>query len=392
MPETRLAGTAAWPIVLLWAIFVPTGIINTMLGPMLPLLSARWSLTDVQAGYLFAAQFLGSMCGVALSGKIGPQRGARPTLLLGLALMAIGSGTLLLVTRALGPVAVFAFGTGMGVTIPTVNLLVAALNPGRKSVALNHLNLFWGLGAVICPFLVALCHRCWQSIAPLLYGTVIWLCACGTAAIQIDLSVGAGRTETEADRNWSEVRWSNSLLPVLACLFFVYVATEAGVSGWIASHAMRTEWRGDLWTIVPAFFWGAMLLGRAVGHYLLQIVSEVQAVRFHLALALFGTAVLIGVPTAFGILVGAATAGLGLSTVFPYYIAMLSQGFGAQAAQAGSLLFAMAALGGAAGPFLVGLVSQHWSLRAGFAVPLAGCMALLALSGTLRGPLSSAPR
>ena len=38
--------------------FFPTGILTTLLGPMLPILIARWALNDTQAGNLFLAQFL----------------------------------------------------------------------------------------------------------------------------------------------------------------------------------------------------------------------------------------------------------------------------------------------------------------------------------------------
>lgn len=47
--------------------FVFTGIVNTFLGPILPLLAARWTLSDLRAGYFFATQFLGSMLGVGIS-------------------------------------------------------------------------------------------------------------------------------------------------------------------------------------------------------------------------------------------------------------------------------------------------------------------------------------
>ena len=41
--------------------FALTGIVTTMLGPLLPALKVRWGLTDAQAGYLFAAQFAASV-------------------------------------------------------------------------------------------------------------------------------------------------------------------------------------------------------------------------------------------------------------------------------------------------------------------------------------------
>jgi len=38
--------------------FLPTGILTTLLGPMLPILIVRWALNDTQAGNLFLVQFL----------------------------------------------------------------------------------------------------------------------------------------------------------------------------------------------------------------------------------------------------------------------------------------------------------------------------------------------
>ncbi len=52
--------------------FLPTGILTTLLGPMLPILIARWGLSDQQAGNLFLVQFLASLAGVQIS-KCGPK-------------------------------------------------------------------------------------------------------------------------------------------------------------------------------------------------------------------------------------------------------------------------------------------------------------------------------
>src|SRR5256885_14980523 len=65
---------------LLHAGFVLTGVVNTMVGPLLPVLSARWALNDAHAGYLFTAQFSGSMLGVMGSGFLMLLRGFPPFL------------------------------------------------------------------------------------------------------------------------------------------------------------------------------------------------------------------------------------------------------------------------------------------------------------------------
>src|SRR5208337_5289469 len=107
--------------------FLPAGILTTLLGPMLPILIARWALNDTQAGNLFLVQFLAMLMGVQLSGVLLARWGFRPAFLLGLLLMACGVATLYLGSLALGLASVAAYGLGLGLMIPTNNLLIAEI-------------------------------------------------------------------------------------------------------------------------------------------------------------------------------------------------------------------------------------------------------------------------
>jgi len=104
--------------------FLPTGILTTLLGPMLPILIVRWALNDTQAGNLFLVQFLASVVGVQLSGVLLSRLGFRPAFLLGLLLMAGGVATLYMGSRWLGLASVAAYGLGLGLIIPTDSLLI----------------------------------------------------------------------------------------------------------------------------------------------------------------------------------------------------------------------------------------------------------------------------
>src|SRR5258706_12429305 len=74
--------------------FVPIGIVTVLLGPLLPILSARWFLDYSQAGSLFTAQFLGSTAGVLVSGGMVSRWGFRVAINAVLLSMACGLGTL----------------------------------------------------------------------------------------------------------------------------------------------------------------------------------------------------------------------------------------------------------------------------------------------------------
>src|SRR5579863_5414471 len=151
-----------------YASFVPIGITNVLLGPLLPILSARWSLNYSQAGALINVQYVASTIAVALSGVLAARWGFRFAIKTGLLLMSAGVGLLLAGPKGLGVCCIAAYGGGLGLTVPAANLLVAEVNPGRRSATLNILNFCWSTGAVSCPFLVAAAARINQVPALLL--------------------------------------------------------------------------------------------------------------------------------------------------------------------------------------------------------------------------------
>src|SRR5450759_990 len=89
-----------------YASFVPIGIATVLLGPMLPTLSARWSLNYSQAGALFTAQYLASTLAVALSGVLISRWGFRFAIKAGLLLMSAGVALLLAGPRIMGIVCI----------------------------------------------------------------------------------------------------------------------------------------------------------------------------------------------------------------------------------------------------------------------------------------------
>jgi MFS transporter, FHS family, glucose/mannose:H+ symporter len=356
--------------------FVLTGVMTTLLGPTLPILSARWSLNDAQAGYLFTSQFASSIIGVAISSWLIQCRGYRQTLMLGMVLMGLGAGVLATANWRIGLTSVGIYGAGYGVASAASNLLISELNPNRRAAALNLLNFSWGIGAVGCPFLVAMLHRAnhmmlfWYGMASLLALEALCL-----ARIRLPML----RSET---RRPSIGRiWKTRLFPILGTLFFIYVGTETSVGGWIASYARRIDLAsGTFWVVTPSFFWGALLVGRATAPLLLRRMQETNLASAGLVLSCVGVAVLLAAHGMTPVVLGAALAGLGLSSVFPINISLISRWFGDEGVRFGGVMFALAGLGGATLPWLVGLFSsQTGNLKTGLIVPLIGSVIMLAL-------------
>jgi FHS family glucose/mannose:H+ symporter-like MFS transporter len=168
---------------------------------------------------------------------------------------------------------------------------------------------------------------------------------------------------------------------VLAALFFLYVGTENGFGGWIASYAKSLGSPSPtLPVMTPSFFYAALLLGRWIAPFALRKADEINLARTGLVIASLGMAGLVLSRTMPLVVTSVSVAGLGLAAIYPITISRLSQEFGPAAARAGSIMFTMANLGGASLPWVVGYSSNHFhDLRAGLVVPLAATVLMYAL-------------
>ncbi len=364
-----------------YASFVPIGIATVLLGPMLPTLSARWSLNYSQAGALFTAQYLASTVAVALSGVLVSRWGFRFAMKAGLLLMSAGVGLLLVGPKMMGILCIAASGGGMGLAVPAANLLVAEVNPRRRSATLNLLNFCWSAGSVACPFLVAAAAKSHQI--PLFLAGVAGfalLVALGIA-IMPSYIVEPSAPKDVAQNKIPPTHWRRGAILVLAALFFLYVGVENGFGGWVASYAKSLGSLTPAMALMsPSFFYAALMLGRWLAPLLLRLTDEVRLVQVGLLIACVGMAGLVSSHGLRGVVVSASVAGLGLSYVYPITISLLSREFGPASSRVGSLMFTMSNIGGGLMPWIVGVSSTHFgTLKAGLAVPLIGCAAMYGL-------------
>jgi MFS transporter, FHS family, glucose/mannose:H+ symporter len=380
--------------VLIHVDFLLTGIVMTFLGPMLPHLSARWTLSDAKSGSLIFAEFFSSMFGMLLSGVLVQRLGYRLTLIIGLVLMPSGMVLLAFGPWVVGILSICLMGVGYGITTPAGNLRTAEVNPGRSASALNWINAVWGIGAMSSPFLVSIAlgaRKPWLFLFSTALALLILLLALAFSRFVPD------HRELVSDSGESpRSLWTLRLLPLICVLFFIYVGTETSFGNWVAMYARRiSPGQYSLATMTPSFFWGALLAGRALAPFALRFSRETSVARAGLLVALLG-GVALALARGMGLIVaGAILAGLGLASIFPISVSLLPGWFGPAARRASGAVFGSGNMGGAVLPWVVGAVSSHFdSLRVGFFVPLLGVVAMLAfyIAGENLRPVSQKDR
>ena len=359
--------------------FLLLGVVHTLLGPILPMLAARWRLDDAEAGSLFIAQFTGAMIGCALSSSMSQRLGALRLLAYGYWAMAAAIACLGVNSWGIGLLAILSYGVAIGLTAPVTNLLVAETNPQRRAAALNILNLVSALGAAAGPPLISLFARDGRLVTPLiglaaLLSGIAFLIARRSLTDSI-LAPNSPKADLKDRRPFEALAlhaWASPYAMLTGGLIFMYIGSETATAGWIASYAQRISASASgFGTMIPSFFWTGLLIGRAAAPAILRLVSEAALVLISLFVALAGLLVILVGSSLMTVSSGVGLAGLGLAAVFPTTFATFTRQFGRRASGMTGFIFVLGGMGGALIPWLVGLASARFGdLRIGLLIPL----------------------
>ena len=214
------------------AIFV-YGMTAALLGTILPDLSDRFHLTPSQNGTIAFAQALGLIIASLAVGPLLDNEGKKLGLILGLAFIAVA---LFALPRSSGFRSIvfllFLLGVGGGIVVTGANALVSDVSEAHRATALNMVNLFFGLGGLVTPFIAAnLFARNWIRLCYTV-ATLTVLTLAVQAAAKMPAPSGAGGFVLAA----AAPVLGRPLLFLLGLFLFLYVSCEVGIWNWLPRH------------------------------------------------------------------------------------------------------------------------------------------------------------
>jgi FHS family glucose/mannose:H+ symporter-like MFS transporter len=360
---------------LLHSIALLNGLGTMLLGPILPLVAARWHLADAQSGLLLTSQFCGAFLGgVSTSYRL--RRGTLEGLIaatMGLYLFAFAPGL------AMACCGLVVGGFGIGRAITTVNLIAGNRSATQRGAALSRINVSWSVGALLSPLLAAwltphfALSRLLAGFATLYLLGAVWL-------LQQSRLQAAEINPQASSSNAASVPFPATIFFYFFALLFIYGGLETCLSAWLTTFALRYG-RDSLvlseYTMVLLL--SGLTVGRALAAWLLLRMRDRTLVRIALALsavlaATLATAHKTSVIAGFAVLLG-----ITLAPVFPGTFAMLLAH--RPPARKAGIVLAASGLGAAALPALMGIVSTHaGSLQLALAIPVAAAVLMLGLS------------
>lgn len=361
--------------------FLVCGIGTVLIGQILPVLSKRLNLDDAQAGGLFVAQYAGSVLGNFIFGFTTKRFGFVRTTVFAFVLLTFGCFLLNSDSRIVCIVGLFINGIGIGTSLGPINMLIVVLNPERSASALNILNFFWGVGAILSQPFVSFFGTPDSILIPtLMLSSVFFILAISLSLFRVEL----GKTKNESENENAPVEdspvWIYPLAWLIALFNFIHVGFESSAGGWLTTYSERfPEGANSLLTATPAYFL-LFVIGRGTAPIFLRFLNENKFLFLSLIIMTLGTIVIVYAESFAILVIGASIAGFGTSAIFPTNVARFTKIFGESATHKIMPLFFAGTLGGMFITPLIGIISvMSGDLRSGTFVFLGTGIILLIL-------------
>lgn len=367
--------------ILLHAGFFVSGISTVIIGQFLPILSTKFALNDSQAGYFFLAQFSGSLIGTFLTNRFGKSNKFVFASALGCFLMAIGLAILNFDSFEICLLGFAINGIGIGLTLPSINMLILEFSKENAASALSVLNFFWGIGAIFCKPFVKYFTYGTNILTPTLILTFV-LFIIGAAIFFQPKEIEKNSETSEEAINFSTPIWTNPLAWAIALFNFVHVGFESSMGGWLETYTQRiggTNAENYFSPIVLYFIF--FVVGRGVAPVFFRFLSGNKMLMLGLLTILIGMLILLSAENILLLSIGASIAGFGTSSIFPTNVSRFMKTFGASASRRATPLFIFGTLGAFFTTWFIGFLSTTYggNLRVGMFVLLGSILFLIVL-------------
>ena len=353
------------------------GIVLTTLGAVLPSVIERFGIDKAQAGSLFLLMTFGILAGSLVFGPMVDRYGYKGMLLLGTALIAIGlEGIAFASTLGLLRGAILLIGFGGGIVNGGTNALVADISAEEKGANLNLLGVFFGIGAVGVPFLLA------TFSGDFSHATLI--AAVGALVVVPFLLVAVTPFPDPKQRQGFPLAAAGKivrdpLLLLMGFMLFLESGMEITVGGWTSTFVNEElaldEHRA---LVVLSLYWLGMMLARLALGTFLRGVAPAKAMYTCIVFGLAGALTLLTTANPHIAAVSVFMLGIGFAATFPTVLGFVGERYAELSGTAFSIAIAMALCGGMLLPWIAGVIGGAYGMRGSFViVPVA--LVILAL-------------
>ena len=393
--QSTAPASVATPTRTLWLLtaagffsFFIFGFIDNLKGATLSSLLADLDFSYAQGGTILFAAYLGFVIATLAAGILADSLGNRMILILAGGLITVG-----MVAFAANSafwllfVAMLVIGLGMGCIEVSGNGLIIELHQNNRGRYLNWLATFHGVGSLLVPLYAGWLlsggvswRQLYQYTLPLaVLLTLAFLLTRAPGKSNKPVSHASFDPSTGSGHHWHAVgklgftrqmRWFYLAIAL-------YVAVELGIGAWIVEFLQQSKGFGLTGaTGFLSLFFGMIMLGRMLGSLVVERIGYIRSV---LGAAVGGlVCMVIGIFGPPALTFFLPVSGVFLSIIFPTITAIVSDMQREKTNTILGLLFAAGGVGGAIGPWAIGVASNTLGIQLGFSLVAFYCLAVIA--------------
>lgn len=355
--------------------FFLSGVCAISSGVIVSLLRDRYQFSYSFSGTIVSTMSIGNMAALLLAGVLPGMIGEKATTLI----MTSGYFLGYLASALTGnPVflllAFLMMGIAKGCSANKCTILVGS-NTDDRPKALNLMNAWFALGALLCPFLIASLQGINASmpmVSVSFAGLCLWFVFLFSGLPGKNAAAAGESRKTGYSFLKSPVFW------LLALLLFCENAAEYTVNGWVVTYYKNEQiLSGTLASYTVTVQWSFTLIARLLLAFSLKSKNTFKALTVMGVgmTVMYGALLLVDTPVP--ALIALALFSFSVAGVYPLAVA----GVGEMLSSASvGILLAFAGVGGILFPWLVGIIADAAGLRTGMAVNLIPCAGTAVLS------------
>jgi fucose permease len=356
------------------------GYLNAMLGIVLPNLMEKLQLDKSRAALFFMMNSIGLIVASVPSGLAMDVLGTKVVVCLGLFLVTVAFWSLGSIQSS-KPLYALAFVLGLGgaMVIAGENTAMSLANSSHREIAANLLNLFFGVGAFVAPFLVMPVLRRWGFSGVL---KVSALLAVAILMLHLALSFPTPAASPETPFARLGILLTQPRLLLLMLLVFLYVGTEFSIWTWTVT--LFTTERGfsqaSASKLISTFAL-AMMAGRWASQWTLSAFGSLRVLLLSAAGAVLFLAGMYTLRHRPLVIVASLGAGWSMAAIFPTALGLAGAYFPTMVGTAISIVTTGGWFGAIVISPAVGFVATRRGVGQGMLIPV--CCALLMVCATL---------
>ncbi len=379
------------------------GVIFSILGSVKLKLAEALKIDDAKVGRLISALMFSCLIAVLI---IGPLTDALGYKVIGLAGFALGAVCVWLLAGARSFGAALFACLLLGIAAMCVNTVGNTLGPtvlfsGNDAArASNLLNVFFGLGALITPLILAyLLAFLGYKLTVGLIGVILFI---PVIPILYFSSAAFPQPASGFDINQVLALLSNTAVLMSGLTLFFYIALESTMAGFVSTYLKEHKFADRTANTLLSAFWISLMAARLItAIFFSGQIDPAMLVPALGVLAVIGIGIMVIAPSPGVGVLGTLITGFALGPIFPTLVGVaFGKTDAINAGTAGSvfgLIFAIGLLGGTLIPPLIGSYAAKSTLQKGLNIALvvavalvvASCVLWLAIPGVQAAPATA---